>query len=201
MTRDGEPGSSDRSLITELLARVTMYGVIDSGTARALSADLGIGDQAISDLIAEQALVQDGEYLYVSDEGEQRLSRELRARIAPEEQEPLGTFAGEFDTLDVQLKAAVTDWQHAQHDGDAEGQVAAVERWLEVDRRLHDAAARSYAAKRVFGRYLDRLQVARDAVLAGQADRLSGADESSYHSLWFLLHEVLLRTLGRNREE
>ena len=50
-------------------------------------------------------------------------------------------------------------------------------------------------------RYLHRLDAAYDNVLAGDLDYLSGARVDSYHTVWFELHEDLLRMLGRAREE
>jgi hypothetical protein len=52
-----------------------------------------------------------------------------------------------------------------------------------------------------FGEYIRRLDAAYDKVLAGEHDFVSGAKVDSYHTVWFELHEDLLRILGREREE
>ena len=52
-----------------------------------------------------------------------------------------------------------------------------------------------------FGEYIRRLDAAYDKVLAGEHDFVSGAKVDSYHTVWFELHEDLLRMLGREREE
>ncbi|MQA14691.1 MAG: hypothetical protein GEV09_11110 [Pseudonocardiaceae bacterium] len=191
----------DRPAVTELLLKVTMRGVIDYDTTREWFGDTGIGDRTISELVAEEVLAQDGEFLYVTEAGDRRLTKHLRAQVGPEDEEALAEFADTFIGLDAELKVTLTDWQHSQREGDPESQIAAVERWLDIDRRLHEAAGRMGAAKHLFGRYLDRLQASRHATLAGETDQLSGVNESSYHSLWFLLHEILLRSLGRERQE
>jgi hypothetical protein len=49
--------------------------------------------------------------------------------------------------------------------------------------------------------YRRRLDAAYDNVLAGDHDFVSGARVDSYHTIWFELHEDLLRMLGREREE
>ena len=49
--------------------------------------------------------------------------------------------------------------------------------------------------------YKQRLDDAYDKVLAGEHDWVSGARIDSYHTVWFELHEDLLRMLGREREE
>ena len=51
------------------------------------------------------------------------------------------------------------------------------------------------------GEYTRRLEAAYDKVLAGDNDFVSGARVDSYHTVWFELHEDLLRMLGREREE
>lgn len=52
-----------------------------------------------------------------------------------------------------------------------------------------------------FSIYRDKLAAAYDKVLAGDKDWVSGARIESYHTLWFELHEDLLRMLGRTRTE
>ena len=49
--------------------------------------------------------------------------------------------------------------------------------------------------------YKQRLDDADDRVLAGEHDWVRGARIDSYHTVWFELHEDLLRMLGREREE
>jgi len=49
--------------------------------------------------------------------------------------------------------------------------------------------------------YVRRLEAAYDRVLAGDLELVSGARVDSYHTVWFELHEDLLRMLGRQREE
>ena len=181
---------------TDLLLTIMTTGVVES---RAWSE--GAHRQLVSTLVAEGALAEDQGFLYLTDMGDERLSHSLQAQVTPEDHDGLAAFADEFTSLDAEVKAALTAWQRAQRDNDPDGQVGAIERWLDADRRLADAADRSEAVRRSFGRYLDRLQEARESVLAGQPDRLAGADDNSYHNLWFLLHEVLLRSLGRKRRE
>jgi hypothetical protein len=181
---------------TELLLAIMAKGVVESGVWPE-----GTRGRLIPALVAEGALAEDHGFVYLTDTGDEQLSRSLRARVTPEDHDALAAFADEFTGLDAEVKTALTAWQRARQDNDPDGQVAAIESWLNADQRLTEAADRSEAARRLFGRYLDRLQRARQDVLAGQPDRLSGADDSSYHNLWFLLHEVLLRSLGRKRRE
>ena len=49
--------------------------------------------------------------------------------------------------------------------------------------------------------YRDKFNAAYDKILAGEKDWVSGARIDSYHTVWFELHEDLLRLLGRTRTE
>jgi hypothetical protein len=49
--------------------------------------------------------------------------------------------------------------------------------------------------------YRQRLEAAYDRALGGETDYVSGVRVDSYHTVWFELHEDLLRMLGRQREE
>jgi hypothetical protein len=49
--------------------------------------------------------------------------------------------------------------------------------------------------------YKDRFEAAYDKILLGDKDWVSGAKIDSYHTVWFELHEDILRLLGRQRRE
>ncbi|MFT3872361.1 MAG: hypothetical protein QM714_06885 [Nocardioides sp.] len=49
--------------------------------------------------------------------------------------------------------------------------------------------------------YISALENAQERILAGEHEFVSGARIQSYHTVWFELHEDLLRMLGRTREE
>jgi hypothetical protein len=70
---------------------------------------------------------------------------------------------------------------------------------------LHERANRPLqelsALEPRLGWYGRRLEDAYDRTLAGEHDFVSGAKVDSYHTVWFELHEDLLRMLGREREE
>jgi hypothetical protein len=76
-----------------------------------------------------------------------------------------------------------------------------------VDRlgALHERAERPLrelsALEPRLGEYVRRLDAAYDRVLAGAHEFVSGVQVDSYHTVWFELHEDLLRMLGREREE
>jgi hypothetical protein len=196
----GPTGHMDEPGATELLLRILMRGVIDADSAHVLSAEAGLGADALDNLIAAGALADDEGLLYVTEAGDHRLTEELHAQLAPGEESSIAAFAEEFSVLDVELKSAVTAWQWAIREEDPDRQIEAAERWLDTDSRLRAATERARVPARLFGTCLARLESARQRVLDGHLDELSGAQDTSYHSAWFLLHEMLLRTLKRERE-
>jgi len=70
---------------------------------------------------------------------------------------------------------------------------------------IHDEALDVFeafaAVEPRFAVYRDRFEVAYDRVLAGDIEWVSGAKLDSYHTVWFELHEDILRLLGRARTE
>ena len=49
--------------------------------------------------------------------------------------------------------------------------------------------------------YAEKLEVALEKAEDGAIEWISGARIESYHTVWFELHEDLLRILGRTRQE
>lgn len=114
-----------------------------------------------------------------------------------------------FERVNVQLKAVITDWQtmtvggravandHSDPDYDQRviDRLGAVHEQVEpILKRL----GRSLPRLEVYGRkLLEALERAED----GDHVWVSDIRRESYHTLWFELHEDLLRIMGREREE
>lgn len=116
---------------------------------------------------------------------------------------------GRFERINRRLLALFTDWQMVDAAG---GRVANDHSDPDYDRRIvdrlgdqHERATRVLAdlaaLETRLGAYTHRLEAAYDRVLAGERDYVSGVRIDSYHTVWFELHEDLLRMLGREREE
>jgi pyruvate,orthophosphate dikinase len=120
--------------------------------------------------------------------------------------EPATAALDAFLPLDQRMKTTVTAWQmrdeqtvndhsDAAYDAgvlaDLRGLHADASGWL---RSLGDAVPR-------FGQYLARFDRAMAAVDAGDARFVASPRVDSYHSVWFELHEDLIRLAGRTRED
>ena len=120
--------------------------------------------------------------------------------------DPDATAAYErFERINRELLALFTDWQmmpaaggervpndHSDADYDA-GVIDRLGASTSARRRCSTLRRARAAAGRVHAR---RLEAAYDRVLAGETDYVSGARIDSYHTVWFELHEDLLRMLG-----
>lgn len=120
----------------------------------------------------------------------------------------LAAYEG-FEKINVDLKQLITDWQTLEVAGQRvpndHSNKAHDERVIDRLGKLHERADKLFA-KLAGG--LPRLQIYRDHLLAalekaedGAIDWVSDARIDSYHTVWFELHEELLRLMGRVRVE
>ena len=116
---------------------------------------------------------------------------------------------GRFERVNRELLALFTDWQTMPARGerlpndhsDADYDRSVIDRLGDLHERAEKVLARLSELEERLSRYAERLDGAYDKVLAGETDFVSGVRVDSYHTVWFELHEDLLRMLGRKREE
>jgi len=114
-----------------------------------------------------------------------------------------------FERINVQLKTVITDWQtieiggtrapndhsDAAYDDRVIGRLGDVhDRAERVLRSLERSVAR-------FSYYRTHLEAALEKAEDGAIEWVSDARLPSYHTVWFELHEDLLRLLGRKRQD
>lgn len=120
----------------------------------------------------------------------------------------LAAYEG-FERINVELKTLITDWQTLNVAGrrvpNDHSDAAHDQRVIDRLGDLHERADRLFATL-VAG--LPRLQIYRDHLLAalekaedGSIEWVSDVRIDSYHTVWFELHEELLRLMGRTRTE
>jgi hypothetical protein len=113
----------------------------------------------------------------------ERINRELLRLFTEWQMMPVGQESVPNDHSDPDYDDRIIDRLGALHE--------------RADRTLRELAA----LEPRLDRYVRRLDAADDRVLAGEHEYVSGATVDSYHTVWFELHEDLLRMLGREREE
>lgn len=114
-----------------------------------------------------------------------------------------------FELVNRDLKALITQWQTMTVGGkpvpNDHSDSAYDERILDRLASLHERAEPVIAAMAAglprLARYTDRLAAALERAEGGEAEWVSGIRCDSYHTVWFEMHEDLLRLLGRRREE
>jgi hypothetical protein len=113
-----------------------------------------------------------------------------------------------FLRLNPVLLQISTDWQmvrvgdsHVVNDHrDPDYDAGVLDRLVRIDDSAQRICSDLAASLPRFGLYGARLTNALDRALAGDVAMVTD-DMESYHNVWFQLHEDLLATIGRSREE
>jgi hypothetical protein len=115
----------------------------------------------------------------------------------------------DFEKINVLLKHLITDWQtmdvggeklpndHSNKDRDQK----IIDRLGDLHERSEPILKRMAAGLPRLGIYMEMLTAALEKAEDGAIEWVSDARIASYHTVWFELHEDLLRALGRKRVE
>ncbi|MEO1081578.1 MAG: hypothetical protein AAFY29_18610 [Pseudomonadota bacterium] len=115
----------------------------------------------------------------------------------------------DFERVNNDLKQAITDWQtieiggqtvandHSNKDYDA----SVIDRIGAIHERVEVILERLGNREERLLRYREQLLSALEKAEDGDIAWISDATIASYHTVWFELHEDLLRVMGREREE
>jgi hypothetical protein len=206
---------NDRTTQTTDIELLAVHGVAvkKAGAAGAVADLLGRdADEVAAALDAAAAqgrlLAARGTYM-VTPDGRAWLDEQYPIVFASFRADPEATAAYErFERVNRELLTLFTDWQMIQAGGeriandhtDADYDARIIDRLGELHERSERPLARFAALDERLGQYPRRLEIAYDRVLAGASEYVSGARVDSYHTIWFELHEDLLRMLGRERE-
>lgn len=114
-----------------------------------------------------------------------------------------------FERINVELKQLITDWQTMDVAGQRvpndHSNAAHDARVIDRLGALHERAERLFAHLSAglprLQRYGDHLLAALEKAEDGAIEWVSDARIDSYHTVWFELHEELLRLMGRVRVE
>jgi len=115
-----------------------------------------------------------------------------------------------FETgVNKQILALTTDWQTIEVDGnrvsndhgDADYDAKIIEKLGRVHEKTAKVLRPLTAADPLVERFLDRIGTALTRAEGGETDYVSGVRVDSVHTVWFQLHEHILRLTGRERPE
>jgi hypothetical protein len=116
---------------------------------------------------------------------------------------------GQFEKINAELKQLITDWQtmdvggkkvpndHSSKDHDEQ----LIDRLGALHERAEPALSRMATELPRLSIYPRKLIAALEKAEDGAIEWVSDAMIASYHTVWFEMHEDLLRILGRERDE
>jgi hypothetical protein len=178
--------------------------------ASVLGLDPGVVRETLTKLVASKRVVEaQGRYLLspaarmLLDTEYSRYYDDLRASAAFQT-----GYAG-FERLNMTLKQLMTDWQtvvvrgerlpndHSDKDHDAK----IIDRLGDLNERAEPVFDNLISALSRIAIYRDKLDAALDKAEKGAIVWVSDAKIESYHTVWFELHEDLLRLMRRERSE
>jgi hypothetical protein len=108
----------------------------------------------------------------------------------------IGVVVDTFEMgVNKEVLAATTDWQLEGPDPKI------LDRLHAINKKVARVLAPLAVADPLMARFFDRLGAALDRVDAGENDYVSGVRVDSFHTVWFQMHEHLLRLTGRERPE
>jgi hypothetical protein len=181
-------------------AVAVIVGADEAGVAAALEAAVEAG----------RAAGANGTFM-VAPAGREWLDSEYPQAFAEFRANPAATETYErFERINRKLLELFTDWQMIPAAGgeriandhtDADYDAGIVDRLGDQHERAEKVLDGFAELEPRLSIYRDRLDAAYDKVLAGDHDWVSAVRIDSYHTVWFELHEDLLRMLGREREE
>jgi hypothetical protein len=198
------------------LGLLALHGLVvkKAGTAPAVAEVLGADPNAVVEAlqtsVAAGRAIEAEETFMATPAGRDWLLEQYPVAFGDFRAAPEATEAYDrFERINRELQRLFTEWQmmpagsetvpndHSDPDYD--------DRIIDRLGGLHERAQRPLEQfaelEPRLGEYPRRLDAAYDRVLGGDHDFVSGAKVDSYHTVWFELHEDLLRMLGREREE
>jgi hypothetical protein len=193
--------------VTELtvLQAVRLKGrVRPAELAATLGKDLSDISATVEQLTTSGLLVE-GTTLRISPSGRARLDALLAEERTGIDAAAMAVAYADFRSVNTDCKAVVTDWQ--LRDGkpntheDSEYDAAVLARLDAVHQRAVPIIAAAAEQLPRLSAYPAKLGAALDKVKAGENAWLTRPLIDSYHTVWFELHEELIRAVGLTREE
>lgn len=175
--------------------------------AEALGCDAGVLEAPLSALLEAGLLEELRMGLRLSEAGREHAGAFLAAQRAGGDAAAMAAFYERFEPLNHGYKRAMSRWQVRETDegpqpndhGDADYDAAVLEAMFAPHGELMPELQALAPTFPLVELYAQRLQRARDRVAAGERRYVSAPLIESYHTVWFELHEALIRLAGRTR--
>jgi phosphohistidine swiveling domain-containing protein len=106
----------------------------------------------------------------------------------------------DFRPLDRELKRIAREWQDAERRNDWDDRLKTIEALTGLHARTKAFFDKYHRSVPRLDEYLQRLTRAHNLVVDGSTEYVVSVRVDSYHTIWFQLHEDLLRILQRERD-
>ena len=183
-------------------------------SAAAIAAAIGLPEDAVSASLARavatgRAAEVKGGYVIAPLAGVALDARYARHFGSQREDAGFRRAYESFERINRSLKKVITEWQtmdvrgtrvanpHTDKDYDA----AVIDRLAAIHDQIEPVLAQLAQRLPRLGIYARKLQTALDAAEDGEPAWVSDIRRDSFHTVWFELHEELLRIMGTVREE
>ncbi len=115
----------------------------------------------------------------------------------------------QFEKINITVKSLITDWQTLEVGGqrvandhsNSDYDMSVIDRLGDLHEKADAILTRLETALPRIKIYRDHLLEALEKAEDGATEWVSDAKINSYHTVWFELHEDLLRVLGQERQE
>ncbi|MBI2802312.1 MAG: hypothetical protein HYX63_18860 [Gammaproteobacteria bacterium] len=180
----------------------------------AVAATVGLSETRVAELLQQAVTTgraSEAQGAYLLSPAGRLIIESLYSKLFDRERQD-GALAGayeKFERINTELKQLITDWQtldvggqkvrndHSNKDYDAR----VLDRLGALHERFTPVLAQLCRGVPRLDLYREKLDHALDRAEAGQVQWVSDAKIDSFHTVWFEMHEDLLRILGLQREE
>lgn len=159
---------------------------------------------------AGYAMAARGAYM-ITPAGREHLDATYPTAFADQRTNPelVATLADFEQGINKQMLALMTSWQTVTVDGtqqpndhsDADYDAKVVDKLARLHERAESVLAPFVGADPLTKRFVSRLDGALQQVDRGDHDYVSNVRLDSYHTVWYQMHEHLLRMMGEERDE
>jgi pyruvate,orthophosphate dikinase len=209
MRMDPSAGGGDASKDDVVRALAIKGYVTPDLLAPALRIKPDKAEAVLQDLVSDGAVTESSGMFSLTDEGKAAGTRMLEADRASFGRDAAVAALDGFVALDGRMKIIVTAWQMREVDGKQvlnDHDDAAYDEAVLADLAVLHADASAWIGPLTAGlarlaTYAARLDAAAAAAAAGDHPYIASPRVDSYHSIWFELHEDLIRLAGKTRED
>ncbi len=192
-----------------LRALAVKGAVLSEQVAEAVQGDAVLVGSLVGQLVADRLAENAAGQIRLTAQGKLAAAELFSAARSVVSDERAAELLDEFHVLDGRTKALVTAWQvrdEAGEQGLNDHSDAAYDTQIMSDLATLHADTAAWlaplaASQRPYSVYLARLSRALDLARAGDQRYVASPRVDSYHSVWFELHEDLIRLSGKKRAE